>query len=96
MTNVSILTTVLVAAASCAASASAFVPASPLMAAPTTTTHLEAMYNQNQEKTGSIVGSSKLPGNLGFDPLHLAQSRRQLVTYRQAEIKHGRLAMLVS
>jgi len=36
------------------------------------------------------------PGNAGFDPLHLAQNVEQLAYYRQAEIKHARLAMLVS
>ena len=55
------------------------------------------MYNQDQNQDSlSIVGKSSLPGNLGFDPLHLATTRRQLVTYRAAEIKHARLAMLVS
>lgn len=100
MTNFSILSATL-AAASCVASASAFVPASSHLSFSQLTAQsaLEAMYNQDQEKTvsdRSIVGSSTLPGNLGFDPLNLAQTRRQLVTYRQAEIKHGRLAMLVS
>ena len=76
-------------------------------AAAFSSTALEAMYNGDQEvvvavdngsgssSKKSIVGSSTLPGNLGFDPLNLAQTKRQLVTYRQAEIKHGRLAMLV-
>jgi Chlorophyll A-B binding protein len=43
-----------------------------------------------------VLGAYDLPGNFGFDPLHLAQSRKQLITYRKAEMKHARLAMLVS
>jgi len=43
----------------------------------------------------SIVRDSKLPGNFNFDPLHFSQSRQQLVKYRQAEMKHARVAMLV-
>lgn len=34
-------------------------------------------------------------GNAGFDPLGLASSREQLAEYREAEVKHARLAMLV-
>ena len=34
-------------------------------------------------------------GNVGFDPLGLAKNREQLWEYREAEIKHARLAMLV-
>ena len=34
-------------------------------------------------------------GNAGFDPLGFASSAEQLAEYREAEIKHARLAMLV-
>jgi hypothetical protein len=34
-------------------------------------------------------------GNYGFDPLGLASSSELLAEYREAEIKHSRLAMLV-
>ena len=34
-------------------------------------------------------------GNVGFDPLGLAKNKEQLDNYREAEIKHARLAMLV-
>lgn len=37
----------------------------------------------------------ELAGNMGFDPLNLAKNREQLMDYREAEIKHARLAMLV-
>ena len=35
-------------------------------------------------------------GDVGFDPLNLATSREQLTYYREAEVKHGRLAMLAA
>jgi Chlorophyll A-B binding protein len=34
-------------------------------------------------------------GNVGFDPLGMASSAEQLAEYREAEVKHARLAMLV-
>jgi Chlorophyll A-B binding protein len=37
-----------------------------------------------------------LVGDVGFDPLGFAKSKEDLMNYREAEIKHGRLAMLVS
>lgn len=39
---------------------------------------------------------SQLAGNVGFDPLGLAKNKELLWEYREAEIKHARLAMLVS
>ncbi|KAL7563293.1 hypothetical protein ACA910_016653 [Epithemia clementina (nom. ined.)] len=35
-------------------------------------------------------------GNVGFDPLGLAKTSEQLWEYREAEIKHARLAMLAA
>jgi light-harvesting complex I chlorophyll a/b binding protein 1 len=57
-----------------------------------------------------IVGKSNLPGDIGFDPLNLASldltlqsaynNKRSMTSilndYRDAELKHGRLAMLAS
>jgi len=39
---------------------------------------------------GSMVG------DVGFDPLGFAKSKEDLFNYREAEIKHGRLAMLAA
>jgi Chlorophyll A-B binding protein len=39
---------------------------------------------------GSMVG------DVGFDPFGFAKSKEDLMNYREAEIKHARLAMLVS
>ena len=39
---------------------------------------------------GSMVG------DVGFDPLGFAKTKEDLMNYREAEIKHCRLAMLVS
>ena len=46
-------------------------------------------------KASAVIRNSDLAGNAGFDPLRLAKSREQLWHYREAEIKHARLAMLV-
>ena len=40
------------------------------------------------------VGGKQLAGDYGFDPLQLADSPQTLASYREAEIKHARLAML--
>lgn len=37
-----------------------------------------------------------LAGDVGFDPLGLAKNKEALWAYREAEIKHGRLAMLAA
>jgi len=37
-----------------------------------------------------------LVGDVGFDPLGFAKSKEDLMNYREAEIKHGRLAMLAA
>jgi Chlorophyll A-B binding protein len=42
-----------------------------------------------------VLRDSNFAGNVGFDPLGFAQSTEQLWHYREAEIKHARLAMLV-
>lgn len=98
MTNFSSLTTTLTA--SLAASSLLLGSSTAFVAVPTAPQHfaavtqLEAMSFNNEPSSSSIVGSSKLPGNLGFDPLHFCHSRQQLVQYRQAEMKHARVAML--
>jgi len=42
------------------------------------------------------VGDKQLAGDYGFDPLQLADSPKSLAFYREAEIKHARLAMLAA
>ena len=37
-----------------------------------------------------------LPGDRGFDPLNFSSDKNSLEWYRNAEIKHGRLAMLAA
>ena len=41
------------------------------------------------------VLTGELAGDVGFDPLGLAKNRESLFEYREAEMKHARLAMLV-
>jgi len=43
-----------------------------------------------------VLRYSDLAGNVGFDPLGLATNKEQLWEYREAEIKHARLAMLAA
>lgn len=43
-----------------------------------------------------VLRESTLAGNVGFDPLRLSQNEEQLMEYREAEIKHSRLAMLAA
>ena len=47
-------------------------------------------------KPDSILADSVVVGNKGFDPLNLATSQAKLKNYREAELKHGRLAMLAA
>lgn len=47
-------------------------------------------------KCPPVLAESSLAGNVGFDPLGLATSEEQLNDYREAEIKHARLAMLAA
>jgi len=44
----------------------------------------------------SVVGDNAIVGDKGFDPLGFANSKAKLRIYREAELKHGRLAMLAA
>ena len=46
------------------------------------------------ERPAALDGS--LVGDVGFDPLGFAKSEEDLMNYREAEIKHARLAMLAA
>ena len=46
-------------------------------------------------KCPDLLAESDLAGNFGFDPFGFVKSHDDLLTYREAEIKHARLAMLV-
>jgi hypothetical protein len=63
----------------------------------------------SEEEKGPVVFSTALPfmerpplldgsmaGDVGFDPLNFAQGEGELRSYREAEIKHSRLAMLAA
>merc|ERR1719247_2176226 len=43
-----------------------------------------------------MVGDGTLAGDMGFDPLQIADNSEKLAWYREAEIKHARLAMLAA
>lgn len=40
--------------------------------------------------------TGQLPGDVGFDPLGFAKTEADLMNYREAEVKHARLAMLAA
>eukprot|EP00286_Rhodomonas_abbreviata_P015259 CAMPEP_0181322844 /NCGR_PEP_ID=MMETSP1101-20121128/19451_1 /TAXON_ID=46948 /ORGANISM="Rhodomonas abbreviata, Strain Caron Lab Isolate" /LENGTH=321 /DNA_ID=CAMNT_0023430797 /DNA_START=17 /DNA_END=982 /DNA_ORIENTATION=+ len=44
----------------------------------------------------SVLADCVMVGNKGFDPLNCATSMEALKNYREAELKHGRLAMLAA
>ena len=44
----------------------------------------------------SSVLDGSMAGDVGFDPLGFAKTKEDLVNYREAEIKHARLAMLAA
>lgn len=44
----------------------------------------------------AVLRESDLAGNAGFDPMGFAKSKEQLWRFREAEIKHARLAMLAA
>lgn len=44
----------------------------------------------------SAILNGELAGDVGFDPLGFAKSKADLWNYREAEIKHARLAMLAA
>merc|ERR1712232_1384763 len=46
------------------------------------------------ERPSALDGS--LAGDVGFDPLGFAKTKEDLMNYREAEIKHARLAMLAA
>jgi hypothetical protein len=46
------------------------------------------------ERPLSLDGS--MAGDVGFDPLGFAKSKEDLMNYREAEVKHARLAMLAA
>jgi len=46
--------------------------------------------------TRPLMLTGELPGDAGFDPLGFAKSQADLMNYREAEIKHARLAMLAA
>lgn len=43
-----------------------------------------------------LVLDGSMPGDVGFDPLGFAKTEGDLTTYREAEVKHARLAMLAA
>ena len=43
-----------------------------------------------------MVGDGTLAGDMNFDPLQIADNSAKLAWYREAEVKHARLAMLAA
>ncbi|GAX15326.1 hypothetical protein FisN_8Lh381 [Fistulifera solaris] len=71
-----------------------------LIVASTSTVRVHAFSTNNRPRvalpSSNTLEECPFAGNIGFDPLHLATSRRALWHYRESEIKHARLAMIAS
>ena len=66
-------------------------------------TSLNASSDDNKEMSKSLpflprpkLLDGSMPGDVGFDPLGFATGKNELLNYREAEIKHSRLAMLAA
>jgi hypothetical protein len=59
-------------------------------------TQRSALFRSPTMQTKSVVGDNSMVGDKGFDPLGFANSVEKLNIYREAELKHGRLAMLAA
>merc|ERR1719446_1846950 len=57
---------------------------------------LPAMSQSMPFMTRPVALTGALAGDVGFDPLGFAKTEEDLMNYREAEIKHARLAMLAA
>ncbi|KAJ1467619.1 chlorophyll a/b-binding protein domain-containing protein [Baffinella frigidus] len=85
--------TLLIAAAAFAG-AEAFAPG-PMLPSSSVRSGISANSLCMQAKAGKVL-DGKMAGDKGFDPLGFASSVPKLRIYREAELKHGRLAMLAA
>jgi hypothetical protein len=90
-----------------AASASAFVTDAPVCSTCSSSAsqlHMSSSTNNDLPKMSRAIPflprpkylDGTLAGDVGFDPLGFASNPEQLLQYREAEIKHARLAMLAA
>ncbi|KAG5184626.1 fucoxanthin chl a/c light-harvesting protein [Tribonema minus] len=94
----------LAVAAAVAAPALAFVApsSSSLGVAPRASSSLRMMSDEVMSQSvpflprNPVLDSVDLAGDVGFDPLNLAKDEDTLLFYRDAEVKHARLAMLAA
>ncbi|KAJ1485930.1 chlorophyll a/b-binding protein domain-containing protein [Baffinella frigidus] len=80
------------------AGAEAFAPGSSLIRPPSSVRAgiANSPLRMQQSSWSSTVLDGTMPGDRGFDPLKFANSIPKLRIYREAELKHGRLAMLAA
>ena len=71
-------------------------PTPPLTPTPAPTPAKRKMSFPFQAFDAAAVLDGELAGDAGFDPLGLAKDRVSLFEFREAEIKHARLAMLAA
>lgn len=67
-------------------------PAEPIIEEPTGPLMSKSM--PFMEVSPALDGS--MAGDVGFDPLGFAKTKEDLINYREAEVKHARLAMLAA
>jgi hypothetical protein len=86
-----------------AASVSAFAPKTPSSSIKSSALKMSDMpaqtdlvgYYTNLEQRNAELDVENLPASMKFDPFKFSDNRNGLFFQREAEIKHGRLAMLV-
>jgi len=91
-------------AATLIGSTAAFAPTSQVVTGKTSSTSLSMADNSNSDKSQALpflprpkLLDGSMAGDVGFDPFNLGGADKQsLINMREAEIKHGRLAMLAA
>ena len=71
-------------------------PAEEMEPAPTPEPELPKMSQSMPFMERPAALDLTLPGDVGFDPLGFAKTKDDLLNYREAEVKHARLAMLAA
>jgi len=96
-------TTTIALFATLTTSASAFAPRQQNVGQSSSTLRKMSDFNYNNDMSEALPFQKRphmldgsMPGDVGFDPIGFAGTEADLWKYREAEVKHGRLAMLAA